>query len=652
MYRHTNIHLAAALLVAACSAGGGRDLGGFGAGGAGGSSATGGATSTGTGGSPLIIGGTGATSSTGGGAPTDGDAAVTPDGPIYIDECVPANPAGLDATATQKLMAGSGSAGSLRILNPYDGTVFPRGLVAPLLMWDGANADAVYVHITASQFEYKGCFAPSGTNQLQLPQTVWDAVTAATRGKSDPFTLELTVSSGGTATGPVSQTFVVAQATLKGSIYYNSYKSQLVKPTDFIGVFTGGQGAVVRISPGRPTEAFLGQTECNGCHSVSANGTRMVTNPNPVSTTTGGATYAIDVNTSLNPPPLVPNAMNGSFAGVHPSGSLYVSNAHPGGMGPRSGGTGSQGNLTAETYDTNTGALVTNTGIPTGAMTPMFSTGGDRLAFNDYAIGSGHGLAVMSFDVTTRTATGYQKVFETTDVTKFPGWPFFLPDDEAIVFAIGSANDFSGMATGIGIAGFPPSPLALATSDLHILDLGSGTSRILARAMGFATEADAASNKTYLPHGADDLHANYYPTVSPVAAGGYFWVFFDSYRHYGNTHAGAKVRQLWGTAVDISPDGTYAADPSHPPFYLTGQEDVEGNHRAFAALDPCHADGDSCTTGIDCCVGFCTDGKCAKPPAPEAGPVCAGTDERCGGGVSCCNASDQCLGGYCGQIFQ
>jgi hypothetical protein len=102
----------------------------------------------------------------------------------------------------------------------------------------------------------------------------------------------------------------------------------------------------------------------------------------------------------------------------------------------------------------------------------------------------------------------------------------------------------------------------------------------------------------------------------------------------------------------VSPNGTYTTDPSHPPFYLTGQEDVLGNHRAFAALDPCRADGSTCETGIDCCGGFCTNDKCELPPQPEAGPVCAKTDEYCGGGTPCCNVQEACLGGYCGQIVR
>jgi hypothetical protein len=186
---------------------------------------------------------------------------------------------------------------------------------------------------------------------------------------------------------------------------------------------------------------------------------------------------------------------------------------------------------------------------------------------------------------------------------------------------------------------------------LFILDPATGKATILAQAMGFRTEQDAIAGQTYLPYGAEELHHNFYPTVSPVAAGGYFWVFFDSYRHYGNTHASGLVRQLWGAAVDISPNGTYSGDASHPAFYLTGQEDVLGNHRAFAALDPCHKDGDACATGIDCCGGFCTNGSCGVPPPPPMGPRCAGTDESCANGVACCNAADRCIGGFCSVIL-
>src|SRR5690606_16243110 len=139
-------------------------------------------------------------------------------------------------------------------------------------------------------------------------------------------------------------------------------------------------------------------------------------------------------------------------------------------------------------------------------------------------------------------------------------------------------------------------------SELFMVDLDSGKSTMLARAMGYDTAADAAAGKTYLPFGAEDTRYAYFPTISPVAAGGFFWVFFDAIRHYGNL---GSQRQLWGTAIEISPDGDYSVDRSYPAFYLPGQEFGTGNHRAFTALDPCKEDGDTCTSGVDCCGGYC-----------------------------------------------
>jgi hypothetical protein len=182
---------------------------------------------------------------------------------------------------------------------------------------------------------------------------------------------------------------------------------------------------------------------------------------------------------------------------------------------------------------------------------------------------------------------------------------------------------------------------------------------VLAQAMGFRTPADAASNTSYLPFGAEDLHHNYFPTLSPVAAGGYFWVFFDAVRHYGNQ---GLQRQLWGSAVEIAADGKYQSDPSHPAFYLPGQEFGTGNHRAFAALDPCKKDGDSCRTGIDCCGGFCSipEGQSSEFAEPigmcsSDQPMCAKRDERCLTDEDCCppegdEPQNICIAGFCAFV--
>ncbi|HEX4341462.1 MAG TPA: hypothetical protein VH062_36385 [Polyangiaceae bacterium] len=563
--------------------------------------------------------------------------------PVSIDECAATNAAGLDAATTQTLMKGSGSAGMLRWLNPYDGTVFPRGLIAPLLMWDGPVADVVYLHIKSSLFEYKGCLKPTGANQLQIAPMIWKQASDLARGASDPFVVELTASTGGTVSGPVTEKIVIAQATLKGSIFYNSYSTKMLNG----GI--GQNGAVLRISPGATAAVIIGQAGCTGCHSVSANGQRLTT----LNFLTGGGTYSVASGTTA-PTGLSATAPDTSFTALSPDGSLYVTNAHQGFpiIGPRTGPTNA-GTANAGVFDTTTGAAIPNAGVPTSAMTPAFSPDGSLLAFNDYAIDNALGLAVMSFDQTKRVASGYRKIFHSPN-TNYPAWPFILPDNKVMVFALGVLGDFSGGGTGIT----PLSTAATAPqSDLYFLDVASGQAKVLASAMGYASDQDAASNTTYLPFGAaEETHHNYYPTSSPVAAGGYFWVFFDSFRHYGNL---GLQRQLYGTAIDISPDGTYTTDPSHPAFYLTGQEPGTANHRAFTALDPCRKDGDTCATGIDCCGGFCTNGVCGVPPPPPPPPGeppppprCANTDEGCSAGTACCNTTDRCLSGFCSQTVR
>jgi hypothetical protein len=576
--------------------------------------------------------------------------------PIAIDQCGANNPGGLSAAQMSALKAG-GNTGSLRVLYPYDGTVFPRGLTAPTLMWEGAG-EAIYVHLKAGKFEYHGCLRANAAGQVELPQDVWNTAGQQTGGRNDPLSVELTTLNGQTATGPLKQRWVIAQATLKGSIYYNSYNTQLS------GGF-GNNGAILRIRPGQMAEVFARQGSCTGCHSVSANGERMTTKEFGVGAVEGiigdlggllgglggaagggiagaiadGQIYALTPDTAPNSPP-ARAAPGTSFAGLTPDGKLYLSSAATLEVGPQlQGGVGAAiGDSLL--YETDTGTIVQNTGIPTTAMMPTFSADGSLLTFSD-AAQAGRAIVVMDFDQKNRKASNARTVL--TD-TRFLGWPFVLPDNRAVVFSVTDRRDFSGGGVAI-------SPLAARGpfSDLGIVDLSTRKVMLLAKSIGFANEADADAQKTYLPFGAAELHQHYYPTVSPVSAGGYFWIFFDSVRHYGNK---GLHRQLWGAAIAIASvtelsTGNYESDPSFPAFYLAGQELQVANHRAFTALDPCRKDGSKCETGIDCCGGFCTNGICGRDTQR-----CSQTNEVCKVKSDCCRAQDQCIGGFCGVVLE
>ena len=561
------------------------------------------------------------------------DAAPT-DEPIAIQACDP--PSAPVTTEQVEALRNPQSTANTRLLYPYDGTIVPRGMIGPLLMWEGPAAEAVRLRIVATDFEYEACLPPSGTNQLQVPQDIWDLAGRRTQGRQHPFRVEVSGVADGEAYGPLSIEVIIAQATIKGSIYYNSYSSR----------FATLGAAVLRIPAGKEVEPFA-STECVGCHSVSANGARMVAQTG----TLGGRSYQLSPGVGANPPAMNPG-LRAAYGALYPDGSRFITTSTVTEVA-RTKFSSPLADDQARMFETDTGVEVAMAGVPTHAMMPSFSVDGQWLAFTDFDVSAGAALSMVKFDVTSNSGSNYRMLFQDQGSTR-PAWPFFLPDNGGIVVARTDSPDFTGGAAGL-IPGLPLGPYG----ELFVVDIASGQVTLLARAMGYASESDAAAGNTYLPFGAADVGKNYYPTVSPVAAGGYFWLFFDAVRNYGNL---GTQRQLWGTALEISPDGTYTSDRSAPAFYLPGQEFGTGNHRAFAALDPCHQEGDSCTSGIDCCGGFCKIeepvGEFAGEPVGTCSPKenpCAGRDEGCVTDQDCCNEPGQavatCIAGFCAELL-
>jgi hypothetical protein len=293
---------------------------------------------------------------------------------------------------------------------------------------------------------------------------------------------------------------------------------------------------------------------------------------------------------------------------------------------------------------------------------PRFSPDGRLLAFTNGDVDGARELAIMDYDVRTNRASNYRKaVREQSGQPMRPGWPAFLPDNRALVFVRTSDPTFSGGSQG-GINGVLTARLSgvinkpTTPSDLYLVDLQTGNVTLLAKAMGFRSATDATDDaKTYLPF-PDDLHYNFYPAISPVAAGGYFWMFFDSLRHFGSLGA---QRLIWAAALDVRTDGNYAVDPSHPPFLISGQEFSPFAHfRAFATLNRCEPDGAPCKTGIDCCTGVCESaGNALVEPTESLGTcapevrMCAHRDDRCTTTSDCCEDSGlACINNFCAQV--
>jgi hypothetical protein len=562
------------------------------------------------------------------------DGGGLPPGPVSIDDCASST---LSPAAVSALEAGGPVDAAMKWLYPYDGTVFAGGILPPVLQWapQTGGADAVYVHMKSQSFEYKGCFGPANPAQLAVPASAWTAAFAKSQGAQDPLAVELTTMAQSKVSGPIKQSWVFALGTLKGAIFYNTYTSPQVL----------NNGAVMRIEPGAATPtAFLSIAgtsptgPCISCHSLSADGAMIVAQRHQYP---GGLVQSesYDLQASPVPNPATPKSTSTAddwgMSALYPDGSRLVTDGSPGqtgGLFPAgpNNNPGMIGPKTSAMYDPRSGTKLTMTGLVQYAQMPMFSRDGKKLVFNDFDSGMGHSLSVMDFDATTNAFTNKVTIF--TDATRYPGWPFFTPDGNWVVFVLGDSPNYASLKN-------PPLP-GTGTSDLYIVDMATRTAHALDGANG--------GSPSYLPYPGRDEHLDFYPTVSPVAAGGYFWVFFTSRRNYGNTIVGTvddpKSKKIWVSAISI--EGQAGTDTSHPAFYLPGQEVASGNIRAFATLSPCKGDGQSCSTGVDCCGGFCENGQCGGASG------CAHTDEKCAKDSDCCDTTQKCIGGFCAAVIK
>ena len=156
---------------------------------------------------------------------------------------------------------------------PYDGTVWPRGLLAPILQWNGGAAtDDYYVHVKSPTFELDDFSTATGApaSQVALDATTWEKLTDSTSG---PTQVTVARWNGTTATLIADQNWTIAPASMRGTIYY----------------WSNNLGRVLRIKPGAAApDDFANQAPLNDpnqytqssclmtCHTVSADGSTII----------------------------------------------------------------------------------------------------------------------------------------------------------------------------------------------------------------------------------------------------------------------------------------------------------------------------------------------------------------------------------------
>ncbi|HEX7604114.1 MAG TPA: hypothetical protein VF316_20995 [Polyangiaceae bacterium] len=508
------------------------------------------------------------------------------------------NPGNVDGATQTKLKAGGTADSAFAWLYPYDRTVFPRGLLSPTMQFGGTAWTAAMVTVTFKGMSYQGFFGAATPARLALPAASWKAIAAAATAQ-DAVDVEVTKISNGAVTGPIKETWTFAQGSLRGTIYYETYNSGLA-----------GAVGIMKIQPGSPTPTVVKSGCGNVCHTASADGSTLVA----AQTLSSSASYNLKTNaTQIR----AQNNQTFTYGALYPDGSFLVSATN----------YRTWNNSASQLYNTTTGAVVPATGWTLQKPgTPAFSPDGKMFALNHEDTGAGHTLAVMNFNNQTKTFSGLTDIANAG--SQYVGWPAFTPDAKWVLFHEGSNPQFETDNN--------------ATGDLFMVDVATHTVARLDALDGYK----GAGPTSYLP--ANDPALSFAPTVLPVAVGGYFWAVFTTHRSYGNTLASKDKNdvngKLWVSAIDLSP--TAGKDASHPAFYLDGQELSADNLRGFWVLDPCKADGNSCTTGDECCGGFCrqVDGGFACVPPPGG---CSQEYEKCNVAADCCSPNAQCINGHC-----
>jgi hypothetical protein len=570
------------------------------------------------------------------------------------------------------------------ILYPYDKTVWPQGLLAPLLQWNaGSHAfDSVYVRIKETNYEYQGYFAANKAPFLNLPvpEPAWDAATLSNGG--EPMTVSLTFGQGAAAYGPYTETWTIAQGTLQGTIYYNSYGTALVTNSDVVDPggnpdtdFYGKQygAATLAILPGATAPTLVAGvpspgdgTGCRVCHTVSADGKSLLTQASTFNANDYSKTEYVDLaNFTMATGGTPLSTPNLAFPAVYKDGSLLLSGS--GGM--------INGDQNSRLYTMPAGmAVAATTGLSSNlqATLPAFSPDGKHVSFNFWGGTMQNGTTTLNGDQKSLGLLDFDGVsaFSNPRVPYTPAsgtsvtYSSFLPNSAGVAFEIELANATGSWAftwgNGNGSTG--------NTGELWWLDTASGMAHRLDQLNGYASGAAVylpgnqagAGAKTHTA--AQDATVNYEPTVNPIATGGYAWVVFTSRRMYGNVAQLAPWtsdprkyawldqitdKKLWVAAVDLNaPPGT---DPSHPAFYLPGQEIHAGNSRGYWSVEACVADGTSCKTGAQCCGGYCQPSGDGGLNCSSQMPACSAQYDKCMTDSDCCGAQQgiTCINHVC-----
>jgi hypothetical protein len=329
---------------------------------------------------------------------------------------------------------------------------------------------------------------------------------------------------------------------------------------------------------------------------------------------------------------------------------------------------------------------------PSGTLSP--ATGGTRLVVVDFACGT---------PPCNGTGEGVSNARDLTPgVSERVAWPSFLPDGSAVIYQRQYRTSRSSAYGGVLANNWSPSHMntvagALAELWMSVVPSNSSTAAVPTRLN--ALNGLSSTGTSYLPEdtrsvatfsptyhqnagstftieqadsctntgsatGVYDYRLNYLPYVSPVQAGGFSWVVFTSRRMYGSVarndpwdaeptyscnSGDPQTKKLWVAAIDGTV--TAGADPSHPAFYLPGQELEAGNSDGYWVSSPCADLNQACVSNDDCCLatGSSPTRECKVTSSATVPPtkLCQNISSCSAAGGACTTTANCCPGLSC-----